>query len=100
MVVARNGREALERVDGGRPDLVLMDVQMPELDGLEATRAWRAIETERGLQRTPIIALTALALTGDEERCLQAGMDRYITKPVALRELESEIARLLTVMVS
>ena len=100
VVVARNGREALERVDGGRPDLVLMDVQMPELDGLEATRAWRAIETERGLQRTPIIALTALALTGDEERCLQAGMDRYITKPVALRELESEIARLLTVMVS
>ncbi len=100
VIAARNGREALERVDGGRPDLVLMDVQMPELDGLEATRAWRAIELERGLPRTPIIALTALALTGDAERCLQAGMDRYITKPVALRELETEITRLLNVFVS
>ncbi len=95
VVSARNGREALERADGGRPDLVLMDVQMPELDGLEATRAWRAIERERGLPRTPIVALTALALAGDAERCLEAGMDRYVTKPVALRELEAEVSNLL-----
>ncbi len=98
VVAAHNGREALERVDGGRPDLVLMDVQMPELDGLEATRAWRAIEQERGLPRTPIIALTALALAGDADRCLQAGMDLYVTKPVALRELEADVARLLGVL--
>jgi len=99
VIVAHNGREALERADGGRPDLVLMDVQMPELDGLEATRAWRAIERERGLTRTPIVALTALALTGDADRCLQAGMDLYVTKPVALRELEANIVRLLQVAV-
>ena len=96
VVTARNGREALERVDGGRPDLVLMDVQMPELDGLQATRAWRTVERDRHLPRTPIIALTALALVGDAERCLEAGMDLYLTKPVSMRDLEAEINRFLT----
>jgi PAS domain S-box-containing protein len=82
--VARNGKEALaalQRVPGNLFDLILMDVQMPEMDGLETTAAIRARETLTG-GHTPIVAVTAHAMKGDGERCLAAGMDGYIAKPV------------------
>ncbi len=79
--VAGDGRDALALFDREPFDVVLMDVQMPQMDGFEATAALRAKENETG-RRVPIIALTAHAMKGDEERCLQAGMDGYITKPV------------------
>jgi len=86
VVVANNGREAVEAVEEQPFDLILMDVQMPEMDGYDATAAIRAREQALGLH-TPIIALTAHAMTGDRERCLQAGMDEYITKPVRAEQL-------------
>jgi len=73
---------------------VLMDVQMPEMDGLEATRAIRAQETG-GQSRIPIIAMTAQAMKGDRERCLEAGMDDYLTKPVRSAQLYETIARVV-----
>ena len=84
IVVARNGAEVLERVAEQRPDLILMDIQMPGMDGLEATRRIRA---NSELADIPIIALTALAMPGDRERCLNAGANEYLSKPVSLRGL-------------
>jgi CheY-like chemotaxis protein len=94
VVVASNGKEALRAVEAGRFDAVLMDVQMPEMDGLEATAAIRAAEqgTDR---RLPIVALTADAMTGDRERCLEAGMDGYVTKPVQSPQLLQALAEVL-----
>ncbi|MBZ5724771.1 MAG: response regulator [Acidobacteriia bacterium] len=86
VVVAANGLEALAALDGGRFDIVLMDVQMPEMDGLEATAAIRAAERETG-GHIPIVALTAHAMKGDCDRCLAAGMDGYISKPIQFEEL-------------
>ena len=85
--VAENGKAALEKYTAapGDIDLILMDVQMPEMDGIEATRAIRRAEAtfpEAGKRRVPIVALTAHAMKGDRERCLDAGMDDYITKPI------------------
>jgi len=92
--VAANGREVLSLLENEAFDLVLMDVQMPEMDGLEATAAIRA--RERGTDaRLPIVALTAHAMKGDAEKCLAAGMDGYLAKPLQLHELEDEIARVL-----
>ncbi|MEF2144854.1 MAG: response regulator [Desulfovibrionaceae bacterium] len=91
--IAENGRRALEelaREDLPLPDVVLMDVQMPELDGLEATRRIRVQERLRAL---PIIAMTAHALKGDRERCLEAGMSDYITKPIDPRQLFAALER-------
>src|SRR6202022_1671902 len=87
VVVAGNGREALDALEKGNFDLVLMDVQMPEMDGLEATASIREKEKTSGLHQ-PIIALTAHAMKGDREKCLAAGMDGYLTKPIRPPELD------------
>jgi CheY-like chemotaxis protein len=86
VVVVNNGRSALEALDNEKFDLVLMDVSMPEMDGLETVAAIRAREGARGFHM-PIIAMTAHAMKGDRERCLEAGMDAYISKPIQPREL-------------
>jgi CheY-like chemotaxis protein len=89
--VAENGREVLALLEKGTFDVVLMDVQMPELDGLETTAAIRERERAAG-GRLPIVALTAHAMKGDAERCLAAGMDAYLAKPLQPRELADTIA--------
>ena len=91
--VAANGRQALTMLAAGRFDVVLMDVQMPEMDGLEATREIRRLERRIGVH-TPILGLTAHAMKGDKERCLEAGMDSYLAKPVRVDELTEAIASL------
>jgi PAS domain S-box-containing protein len=88
VTLARNGREAADTVQKSTFDLVLMDVQMPEMDGFEATAAIREWERLKG-RRVPIIALTAHAMKGDKERCLAEGMDGYLTKPIVAIELEA-----------
>jgi PAS domain S-box-containing protein len=88
--VATDGREALRKYQAGRFDLILMDVQMPEMDGFEATAGIRALEKTTGTH-VPIMAMTAHALTGDRERCLAAGMDGYISKPFQVEELLKEM---------
>lgn len=90
---ARDGREAVERWRVGAVDRILMDVQMPGMDGLEATRAIRDEERRRGLGPTPIVAVTANALSGDEERCLDAGMSGYLAKPVGREALLGALRR-------
>ncbi len=98
VTVVGNGREALAALDGPRRfDAVLMDVQMPEMDGLEATAAIRAREAETGVH-TPIIAMTAHALKGDRERCLEAGMDHYVSKPLRPRDLDEVLNGLTPVV--
>jgi two-component system, sensor histidine kinase and response regulator len=89
--VAGNGREALAALEKARFDLVLMDVQMPEMDGFEATAAIREREKGNGSHQ-PIIALTAHAMKGDREKCLVAGMDGYLTKPIRAEELDKVLA--------
>jgi PAS domain S-box-containing protein len=86
VVVVGNGREAVRELENQRFDLLLMDVQMPEMDGFAATRAIREKENRSG-PRTPIVAMTAHALKGDRERCLEAGMDGYVAKPIRPEEL-------------
>ena len=92
-VVASNGKEAVEAVEMKRFDLILMDVQMPEMDGLEATQLIRKKEMEGG-GHIPIVAMTAYAMKGDRERCLEAGMDEYVSKPIKAMELFSVVERL------
>ena len=87
-----NGREALAALDGQSFDAVLMDVQMPEMDGFEATAAIRAREPATGVH-IPIIAMTAHAMKGDRERCLAAGMDAYVSKPLRPQELFEVLER-------
>lgn len=91
---AGNGQVALEKLQTNEYDLVLMDCQMPVMDGYTATRRWREIEQERQAgRRMPIIAMTANAMAGDRQKCLDAGMDDYLAKPVTRAELEQCIAR-------
>ncbi len=90
VVVAGNGREALSLLEREIFDLALLDVQMPELDGLETARAIRARE-RNGAVHIPILAVTAHAMNGDKERCLAAGMDGYITKPIQVEQLFTAI---------
>jgi CheY-like chemotaxis protein len=97
VVVAETGKRAvemLELVDQQPFDLVLMDVQMPEMDGLQATAAIRRREMTSG-KHIPIIAMTAHAMVGDKERCLQAGMDGYTSKPLQIQELLAVIENVL-----
>ena len=93
--VVSNGREAFVAFQAGKFDLIAMDVQMPEMDGLDATSAIRAWEKTAGTH-TPIIAMTAHAMKGDRERCLAAGMDGYTSKPIRIGELEHAIAQLIS----
>ena len=93
VVVVENGRQALEALERETVDLVLMDVQMPEMDGLEATAAIREKEKKTG-DHLPIIALTAHAMKGDREKCLAAGTDDYLTKPIRTAELFAAVERL------
>jgi CheY-like chemotaxis protein/HPt (histidine-containing phosphotransfer) domain-containing protein len=94
--IANNGREAVDAVFKKRYDVVLMDCQMPEMSGFEAASAIRIYENKNGLtqSRVPIIALTANAVRGDRERCLEAGMDDYLTKPLNPTKLIEAIERL------
>jgi CheY-like chemotaxis protein len=92
--VRSDGRGALEALENGQFDVVLMDVQMPDMDGFEATAAIRAKELLTG-GHIPIIALTAHALKGDKERCISAGMDDYLSKPIRAIELVSMIESLV-----
>ena len=85
-----NGRDAVEAVASGRSDLVLMDVMMPEMDGLTATAAIRALPGD--VARTPILGLTANAMRTDEEAALAAGMDHFATKPISAARLQRAIA--------
>jgi CheY-like chemotaxis protein len=89
--LAEQGRAAVEKVHEHRYDLVLMDVQMPELDGYEATRAIRSWEQAQGRPRVPILAMTASVLPEELQRCYAAGMDGHIPKPYELTELFRKI---------
>jgi CheY-like chemotaxis protein len=83
VVVAGDGRTAVDLARRGRYDVILMDLQMPDMDGFEATAAIRSLPEKQ----PPIIALTAHTMVGDRERCLAAGMQNYLSKPIDLREL-------------
>jgi CheY-like chemotaxis protein len=89
---AANGREAVDLARSTRPDLLLLDLQMPLLDGMGVVAELRA---DKEFLHLPIVALTASAMQGDRERALSAGFTEYVTKPISLGVLRSEIARLL-----
>ena len=91
--VRDDGEQALEALAAHRYDMVLMDIQMPRLDGLETTRRLRAVEEQEGLRRVPVVAMTAHALEGDRDKCLDAGMDDYLSKPVRMSDLEQVVRR-------
>jgi PAS domain S-box-containing protein len=91
---SRSALEFFSKVSDVRPDLVLMDIQMPDIDGLEATRRLRLLPNPE-LASVPVIAITALAMPGDRERCFEAGADEYLSKPIRLKELVSIIQKLL-----
>jgi CheY-like chemotaxis protein len=97
--IAADGMEALDRWSDTTFDLIFMDVQMPGVDGFEAARRIRRGESKTG-HRTPIVAMTARAMTGDRELCIDAGMDDYISKPVSLEALERVLARYAVVSLS
>ena len=99
ITVANNGEEAIDALKSDPFDLVLMDVQMPVLDGLEATRIIRRLESRDGLKPgspspIPIVAMTAHAMKGDRERCLESGMTDYLSKPIRTQELDETLAKL------
>lgn len=93
IIVAKNGHEAIAMAHSETPDLILMDIQMPELDGFEAMQK---IRRNPALTTVPIIALSALAMTGDRERCIEAGADEYISKPIRMRKLHVTMQQLLS----
>jgi CheY-like chemotaxis protein len=94
VTMVADGKEALEALSENEFDAILMDVQMPEMDGLEATRAIRETERDSG-KHIPIIAMTAHVMKGDRERCLEAGMDGYVSKPIKIKELFAAIEELV-----
>ena len=92
--LATDGKQAVDRLGVESFDLVLMDVHMPVMDGIAATRAIRSREADEHLSRVPIIALTASAMAEDREACMAAGVDDYLTKPIRPAELTQVVARL------
>jgi CheY-like chemotaxis protein len=94
VTVVDNGVEAVAAVRAQRFDAVFMDIQMPMMNGFDATTEIRKIDQARGIH-TPIVAMTAHAMQGDRERCLEAGMDDYVSKPISVSELRRALRRLL-----
>lgn len=94
LIMVGNGREAVEAFQSHKPDLVFMDISMPEMDGLEATQKIREMEEAGSCRRVPIVALTAHALDGDKDRILKAGLDHYVTKPIKKQTLHDQIAEI------
>ena len=92
-IEATDGKKGIELAKTGKPDLILMDIQMPEIDGLEATRILKADATTSNI---PVIALTAYAMKGDKERIIESGCDVYLSKPINTRELPGVIDRMLS----
>ena len=95
--VANNGQEALDKFNTSKHDIILMDIQMPVMDGIQATKKIRETELEKRIIPTPIIAITANALAGDREHCLASGMDEYISKPFQVEVLVSKMKNLLAI---
>ncbi len=91
--VAEDGKTALDKYNDNNYDVIIMDVQMPEMDGYDATKNIREIENTSGKKRTVIIAITANAMSGDREKCLAAGMDDYISKPIKGEILQQKLAQ-------
>jgi CheY-like chemotaxis protein len=96
VLVANDGREAIAILQREQVDIVLMDVQMPDMDGFQATAAIREGEKNSG-GHLPIVALTAHALKGDKERCLANGMDAYLSKPIRVQDLDRALAEALSI---
>jgi CheY-like chemotaxis protein len=92
LLIARDGVEAIALTKAHHPDIILIDIQMPVMDGIEAIQQ---IRLDPNLADIPIIALTALAMTGDRDRCLAAGANEYLSKPVKLKELVTTIQKML-----
>jgi CheY-like chemotaxis protein len=92
VLLAKNGQEAIDLSQQHELDLILMDIQMPEVDGLEAIRQ---IRSQPGRAEIPIIALTALAMPGDRERCLEVGANDYLSKPIKLKQLTAAMRQFL-----
>lgn len=98
LVCASNGQEAVEQFAIGNFDVVLMDIMMPVMDGYVATQHIRIMELREGRARTPVLAITACASQEDEERCLAAGCDMYLTKPIAKKQLLAILDQVLNVL--
>ena len=92
VIGAVNGVEGVAKAEAERPDLVLMDIQMPLLDGYEATRRIKALS---GMQRTPVVAVSSFAMKGDEEKARAAGCDAYVTKPYSPKQLLALVRQFL-----
>ena len=92
-IEATDGKQAIELARAKKPGLILMDIQMPEMDGLEATRILKADATTSNI---PVIALTAYAMKGDEERMLEVGCDGYLAKPIDIKEFLKEVSKYLS----
>lgn len=95
IIIATDGERGVKEFESSNPDIIVMDVSMPVMDGYEATKAIREIEELKSLSRIPIIALTAHAISGDRDRCLAAGMDDYLSKPVRYKELRDKVRQWL-----
>ena len=89
--LVENGKLAVEKWKLLKPKLILMDISMPELNGYEATQTIRDLEKAGGLERTPIIAVTAHAMKSDKQKCLDAGMDDYLSKPLSVSKLRDSL---------
>jgi CheY-like chemotaxis protein len=90
----KSGVDFLTQISNVQPDIVLMDIQMPGMDGLETTRRLRLLSDHR-LASVPVVAVTALAMPGDRERCIEAGADEYVTKPFRLLEIQDLILKMV-----